>query len=149
MPLVEQELLTLAKNLSTPSVFTGVRVTRSLVLCVCFLDRCLSSWPFSFGHCVVCLSIYGFWLPLWYLQTLLKRTFVVITISNHPYTNSNWQYTEIFNITAFENCLFNLYRRYWNEFMLTLSPFLVSSPVAFEFFNVLVLNIAEKLLAGR
>jgi hypothetical protein len=27
---------------------------------------------FSFGHCVVCSSsIYGFWLPLWYLQTLL------------------------------------------------------------------------------
>jgi hypothetical protein len=29
------------------------------------------------------------------------------------------------------------------------SPFLVSSPVAFKFLNVLVLNIAEKLLAGR
>jgi hypothetical protein len=28
--------------------------------------------PFSFGHCVVSSSsIYGFWLPLWYLQTLL------------------------------------------------------------------------------
>ena len=27
---------------------------------------------FSFGHCVVCSSsIYGFWLPLWHLQTLL------------------------------------------------------------------------------
>ena len=27
---------------------------------------------FSFGRCVVCSSsIYGFWLPLWYLQTLL------------------------------------------------------------------------------
>jgi hypothetical protein len=27
---------------------------------------------FSFGHCVICSSsIYGFWLPLWYLQTLL------------------------------------------------------------------------------
>jgi hypothetical protein len=26
----------------------------------------------SFGHCVVCSSsIYGFWLPLSYLQTLL------------------------------------------------------------------------------
>ena len=26
----------------------------------------------SFGHCVVCSSsIYGSWLPLWYLQTLL------------------------------------------------------------------------------
>ena len=34
------------------SVFSGVRVTRSLV-------------------CVVCSSIYVFWLPLWYLQTLL------------------------------------------------------------------------------
>ena len=29
------------------------------------------------------------------------------------------------------------------------SSFLVSSPVAFKFLNVLVLNIAEKLLAGR
>ena len=27
--------------------------------------------------------------------------------------------------------------------------YLVSSPVAFQFLNVLVLNIAEKLLAGR
>ena len=34
--------------------FSGVRVTRSLVLCVCFVDRCLSLCPFSFGHCVVC-----------------------------------------------------------------------------------------------
>jgi hypothetical protein len=24
------------------------------------------------GHCVVCSSIYGFWLPLWYFQTLLN-----------------------------------------------------------------------------
>ena len=30
-------------------------------LCVCFVDRCLSFCPFSFGHCVVCpSSIYGF-----------------------------------------------------------------------------------------
>ena len=36
-----------------------VRVTRSLVLCVCFVDRCLSFCTFSFGHCVVCPSIYG------------------------------------------------------------------------------------------
>jgi hypothetical protein len=50
----------------------NVYVTRSLVLYVCFVDRCLSFCTFSFGHCVVCsFSIYGFWLPLWYLQTLL------------------------------------------------------------------------------
>ena len=53
-------------------VFSGVRVTRSLVLYVCFVDRCLSFCTFSFGHCVVCSSsIYGFWLPLWCLQTLI------------------------------------------------------------------------------
>jgi hypothetical protein len=73
VPLVEQELLTLPEHLSSPPVFTGVRVTWSLVLYVCLVDCCLSFCTFSFGHCVVCSSsIYGFWLPLWYLQTLLK-----------------------------------------------------------------------------
>ena len=45
--LEEQELLTLPKNLSSPPVFSGVRVTRSLVLYVCFVDRCLSFCTFS------------------------------------------------------------------------------------------------------
>jgi hypothetical protein len=36
----------------TTPVFSGVRVSRSLVLCVCFVDRCLSFCTFSFGHCV-------------------------------------------------------------------------------------------------
>jgi hypothetical protein len=27
--------------------------------------------PFFFCHCIVCHSIYGFWLPLWYLQASL------------------------------------------------------------------------------
>jgi hypothetical protein len=45
------------------SVFSGVvRVNRSLVLCVCFVDRCLSFCTFSLCHCVVCSSIYRFWL---------------------------------------------------------------------------------------
>jgi hypothetical protein len=73
VPLVEQELLTLHEHPSSPLVFSGVRVTRSLVLYVCFVDRCLSFCTFSFGHCAVCsTSIYGFWLPFWYLQTLLR-----------------------------------------------------------------------------
>jgi hypothetical protein len=72
VPLVEKELLTHSEHLSSPPVFSGVRVTRSLVLYVCFVDRCLSFCTLSFGHCVVySSSIYGFWLPLWYLQTLL------------------------------------------------------------------------------
>ena len=92
------------------SGFRGVRVTRSLVLYVCFVDRCLSFCAFSFGHCVICSSvfcplcclffclltivlsvllsfdhcvvcsssIYGFWLPLWYLQTLLTYKYSVV-----------------------------------------------------------------------
>ena len=72
MPLVEQELLTLPEHLSYYA-FSGVRVTRSLVLCACFVDRCLSFCPFSFGHCVVCPSIYGFWLPLWYLRPVANH----------------------------------------------------------------------------
>jgi hypothetical protein len=42
--------------MSSPPVFSDVRDTRSLVLCVCFVDRCLSFCSFSFGHCVVCSS---------------------------------------------------------------------------------------------
>jgi hypothetical protein len=79
--LVEQELLTLSEHLSSPPVFSGVRVTRSLVLYVCFVDHCLSFCAFYFGRGVVCSSsMYGFWLPLWYLQTLLRS--VLIRISN-------------------------------------------------------------------
>ena len=63
--LVEQKLPILPIS---PPIFSRIRVTRSLVFCVCFVDRCLSFCPFSFDHCVVCSSIYGFWLPL---QTLL------------------------------------------------------------------------------
>ena len=41
VPLVEQE------HLSSPPIFCGVRVARSLVLCVWFVDRCMSFffWP--------------------------------------------------------------------------------------------------------
>ena len=65
VPLVKQELLTPLKYLSLPLVFSGIRITWSLVLCVCFVDRCLSFCTFSFGYCDVCSSsIYRFWLPL-------------------------------------------------------------------------------------
>jgi hypothetical protein len=47
---------------------SGVRLAWTLVFCVLFLDHCLSLCPL--GHCIVCASsIYGFWLPLWYLQS--------------------------------------------------------------------------------
>ena len=73
--------VTLKVAMFTPGFyFSGVRVTRSLVLYVCFVDHCLSFCPFSFGHCFVCSSaIYGlFWLPLWYLQTLLNESITTL-----------------------------------------------------------------------
>ena len=59
VPLVEQELFTLPEHMISLRFLVGVRVTRSLILCVCFIDCYLSFCPFSFGHCVVCSS-YGF-----------------------------------------------------------------------------------------
>jgi len=52
--LVEQELPTLPEHLSSPPVFSGVRVTRSLVVYVCFVDRCLSFCTFFL---VIVLSV--------------------------------------------------------------------------------------------
>jgi hypothetical protein len=47
MSLVEQEMPTFPEHMSSPSVLVGfVFVTRSLVLCVCFVDRCLSFCTF-------------------------------------------------------------------------------------------------------
>ena len=53
VPLLEQELPTLLEHLSSLPVFSGVRVIRSLVLCVCFVNRCMFFCPFSLVLCVL------------------------------------------------------------------------------------------------
>jgi hypothetical protein len=94
VPLGEQELITLSEHLSSPPLFSGIRVTRSLVLCVCCVHRCLSFCTFPFDHCVVRSSlIYGFWLSIWYLQTLLSIfkllsivfSVLLLTDSDYPF----------------------------------------------------------------
>jgi hypothetical protein len=42
----------LPDHLSSPPVFSEVRVTRSFDLYACFVDRCLSFFNCSFDHCV-------------------------------------------------------------------------------------------------
>jgi len=94
VPLVEQELLTLSEHLSSPPVFSGVRVTWSLVFCVCFVDRCLSFffWP------LCCLYIFDLRIlitPLVssnssYTQMQFSIPFIFIyrqktTTTTHPY----------------------------------------------------------------
>ena len=70
------------------SCFSGVRVTWSLVLCVCFVYRCFPFVIFllaivlsvllSFGHCVVCPSV--FW-PLCYLSFCLLAIVLSVLLS--------------------------------------------------------------------
>ena len=44
----------------SPPVCSGVLVTRSLVLCVCFVDRCLSFWPFYLFAIVLYIVLFRF-----------------------------------------------------------------------------------------
>jgi hypothetical protein len=48
IPLVEQELPTFPEHLSSPPDLSGIPFIRSLVLWVCFVNRCLSFFSFSF-----------------------------------------------------------------------------------------------------
>ena len=52
--LVEQELFTLQGHPRLPPV-----LTRSLVVCACFVNCCLFFCMFSFGHCAVCSLRYA------------------------------------------------------------------------------------------
>jgi hypothetical protein len=59
--------------------YDSINKTKEITrLSFCLLANVLSVL-LSFGQCIVCPSIRGFWLPLWYLQTFLplskrKRT---------------------------------------------------------------------------
>ena len=48
------------KKDNTMPVFSGSRIARSLVFGQLIVYHCLS---FCFDHCIVCASIYDFWLP--------------------------------------------------------------------------------------
>ena len=56
--LVELELLTLLEHMSSPPVYSGFRVTRSLILYVCFVDRCFSFFFWS----LCCLFFFDLWI---------------------------------------------------------------------------------------
>ena len=80
VPLVEQELLTLPEHLSSPPFFSGVRVTRSLVLYVWFVDRCLSFffWP------LCCLFFFDIWIliaPLVSLNSSSTQVYICYALS--------------------------------------------------------------------
>ena len=82
VPLLKYELLILPVHRSSPPVLVGFVLLDLLFSVWRFVDRCLSF--FLYGHCVVCpSSIYGFWLPLSYLQTLLHIWGMNIVVRRH------------------------------------------------------------------
>jgi hypothetical protein len=70
----------------------------------CFVDRCLSFVPFSFGHCVVCPVIYGFWLPLWYILTFLKYANQCIFFNIYKCDTLYFIYTKVYQWLATALC---------------------------------------------
>ena len=69
--------------LSVPP-FTASDCPFEIVWSLCYLSlqlQLLIAPLISFGHCVICPSSYGFWLPLWYL--------LVIVLSVPPFTASD------------------------------------------------------------
>jgi hypothetical protein len=77
VPLVEQEQLNLPEHLNLPPIFSEVRVTRSLVLCLCFVDLYLSFYPFSFVYCVVWPSFPHSWLNFGFVTRVIGRVALV------------------------------------------------------------------------
>jgi hypothetical protein len=74
--VLQNILLIRSEYLSSPPVFSGIHVARSLVFWVVFSRSLFVLISFFLSHCVVCpSSIYGFCLPHWYLQTLLNTLF--------------------------------------------------------------------------
>ena len=84
MPLVEQELPTLPEHLSSPRVLSGVHVTRSLVLCVCFV--------------VIVVCPFVLFLLSIVLSVLLRYTdsdYLPLVSSNSSYSFEGRRYTKM------------------------------------------------------
>jgi hypothetical protein len=83
--------------------FIGVRVTLSLGLCVCFVDRFLSFFTFSFGHCVVySSSICGFWLPPFGIFKLFLSFYQLVQTNRKVLLNIETLITHYYLATRFK-----------------------------------------------
>ena len=64
----------------------SVLFSNSYIFVCYFIHHCRSfSCSFSFGHCIVCPSIYGCWSPLWYLLAIVLSV-LPITAADHPFS---------------------------------------------------------------
>ena len=117
VPLVVQELLNLTEHLRSPPVFSGVRVTRSLVLYVCFVDCCLSFCTFFLLAIVLSVlrytdSEYRFGIFKLFLSYNLRYfhlafvLFVLLRITNSDYPFGIFK---LFIHSSFSSSLFHIH----------------------------------------
>ena len=102
LTLVEQELLTLPEHLSSSPIFSGVHVTRSLVLCVIFVYRYFFFCIFLLALC--CLSYFDLRIlisPL--VSSNSSNTFKILVLT---YTNETVQPKRLFQ---FFHCELSVY----------------------------------------
>ena len=95
LPL-DQELINLPEHLCSAQVFSGVRVTRSLVLYVCFVDLCLSFCPFFFWP-LCCLSYFDIRLlitPLVSSNSYITSDRNEVKAADNPNTNDTYEFIE-------------------------------------------------------
>jgi hypothetical protein len=67
--------------------FTASDCPFEILWSVCYLSlqlQLLIAPLISFGHCVICPSIYSFWLPLWYLLV------IVLSVPPFPASDCQW-----------------------------------------------------------
>ena len=78
------KLLIFLEHLSSPPIFSGIRVARSLVLYLVFYRPMFFLLPFFFCHCIVSpSSTYGFWLPHRYLLAIVLSVLLRLTASDY------------------------------------------------------------------
>ena len=93
--LLDQELITLPEHLSSAPVYRGVRVTRSLVLYVCFVDLCLSfcnffCWPL----CCLSFDIRLLVTPLVSSNSYITSDRNEVKAADNPNTNDSYEFIE-------------------------------------------------------
>ena len=95
--LLDQELITLPDHRSSAPVFSGVRVTRSFVLYVCFVDLCLSCYIFFFWP-LCCLSFFEIRLLITPLvssnSSYITSDRNEITAADNPNTSDTYELIE-------------------------------------------------------
>ena len=89
VPHVKQELPTLPEHLSSPRFLVRFVLFDLLFYVWCFVDRCLSFCPFSFGHCVACHSSVSGCPPLgvfklFLLYSLFSFPMAIRTFTSRP-----------------------------------------------------------------